>query len=50
MKLLRDILGLIAVAVVCDLASTALDPVGAEARRALTDKRLAAFLEECAAA
>lgn len=44
-----DLLALYAFTAVSSLAAAAIDPVGAEAHRALTDERLAAFLAEAAA-
>ena len=45
----NDLLGLVVLGAACVLARDILDPAGAEARRALTDRRLEAFLEECTA-
>jgi hypothetical protein len=46
MERIYDLLALLALTAVAGLASTTLDPVGAEARRELTDDKLAAFLDE----
>ena len=46
----NDLLSLVVLGAACALARDILDPAGAEARRALTDRKLAAFVEECSAA